>query len=66
MVPGRYGDDPRTAAEIIAQEKRGSIRRQFPSEFLNRTYDEIVQAARQGDRSARKAKKFLDQRKYDK
>ena len=69
MVSGRYGNDPRTAAEIIAQEKRGSILREFPSEFLNRTYDQIVQAARQGNRSAknaRKAKKLLDQRKYDK
>ncbi len=63
---GRYGGDPRTAEEIIAQEKQGSIYREFPSEWLGKTYDEIKRAADAGNARAKKAKKLLDRKDYDK
>jgi len=33
--------------------------REFPSQWLQRTLKEILEAARQGDRSARQASKLL-------
>jgi hypothetical protein len=63
---GRYSGDPRTAEEIIMHEKRASVRRRFPSEFLSRTYDEIAASAARGRRPAQTAKKLLDRSEYDK
>jgi hypothetical protein len=56
----------KTAGEIISEEKRGEINREFPSELRERTYDEISKAAKSGDRAARKAKKLLDDHRFDK
>jgi RHS repeat-associated protein len=63
---GRYSGDPRTADEIIAADKSGSIRAKFPSEWLGKTYNEIKKAADAGVKSAQTAKKLLDRGEYDK
>ena len=52
--------------EIIAVEKKGSIRREFPGEHLGKTLKEIEELARQGNRSAKKAKKLLRDRRFNK
>ncbi len=62
----RYTGDKRSADQIIGADKKGSIRSEFPSEWLNKTYDEIKRAAEAGDRVARTAKKLLDSKEYDK
>ena len=54
------------ATDIIAQECQGSILREFPSQWLHRTLEEILEAANQGDRSARKASKLLQSRRFKK
>ena len=63
---GRYSGDSRTAERIIADEKRGRIRRRFPSEMLSLTYDQIDAAAKAGSGTAQTAKKLLDRKDYDK
>ncbi len=62
----RYRGDERTAGEIIGQEKKGSINREFPSEMLGKTADEIHRLAREGNRAAQRAQKLLGDQKYDK
>jgi hypothetical protein len=62
----RYAGDKRSADQIIGADKKGSIRSEFPSEWLNKTYNEIKRAAEAGDRAARTAKKLLDSKEYDK
>jgi len=54
---GRYQGDPRTARQIIADEKRASITRKkdFPSELLDKTFDEIDRLAKQGSRRTRQS-----------
>jgi hypothetical protein len=56
----------KTAAEVIAEECQGSILREFPSPWLDETLDRIAQAAKQGDRSARKALKLLNDKRFKK
>jgi hypothetical protein len=56
----------KTAAEIIAEECEGSIHREFPSQWLGETLDEITRVARTGDKSARKALKLLNDRRFKK
>jgi RHS repeat-associated protein len=67
---GRYSGDPRTAGEIIGQEKQGRIKGEFPTDLLGKTYDEIVGLAKQGKGAirdkARTAKKLPDSHEYDK
>jgi hypothetical protein len=65
---GRYQGDPRTVQQIIAEEKRGSITRKkdFPSELLDKTFDEIDRLARQGNRRAQQMRKMLTDRRFDK
>ena len=58
---GRYGGDPRTAQEIISQEKKGSVNREFPGEWRDNTYDEIQKAAAAGSASAKEGKKATRQ-----
>jgi RHS repeat-associated protein len=55
-----------TAEQIISNSKKGSINREFPKEWLGKTYKEITDAAKQGDKSAQKAKKLLDDKRFDK
>jgi hypothetical protein len=54
------------AIDIIGRECRGSILREFPSQWLHRTLEDIAEAARQGDRSAQKASKLLQSRRFKK
>lgn len=56
----------RTAGEIIGQEKKGAINREFPAEWRDATEQEIEDAAKQGDKSAQKAKKLLKDKRFDK
>ncbi|MFA0733895.1 MAG: hypothetical protein OGMRLDGQ_000395 [Candidatus Fervidibacter sp.] len=62
---GRYQSDPRTARQIIADEKQGKILREFPAEWLDKTFDEIDAAARRGDQKAITARKLLTRKEYD-
>jgi RHS repeat-associated protein len=62
----RYRGDERTAGEIIGQEKKGSINREFPSDMLGKTADEINRLAREGNRAAQKAQKLLGDQRFDK
>jgi hypothetical protein len=54
------------AIDIIGQECQGRILREFPSQWLNRTLEEILEAAKQGDRSAQKASKLLQSGRFKK
>ncbi len=54
------------AIDIISQECQGRILREFPSQWLNRTLEEILEAAKQGDRSAQKASKLLQSGRFKK
>lgn len=65
---GRYHNDPRTVEEIIAQEKRASIKRKkdFPSELMDKTFDEVDKLAKQGNRRAIQMRKLLTDRRFDK
>jgi len=56
----------RTAGEIIGQEKKGAINREFPEEWREATEEEIEKAAKRGDKSAQKAKKLLKDKRFDK
>jgi hypothetical protein len=59
-------DDNRTAGEIISKDKKGSINREFPKEWRDKTLGEIERAAKQGNKSAQKAKKLLGDKDFDK
>mgnify|MGYP001047267226 CR=1 FL=1 len=59
-------NDNRTANEIISEEKKNSIRREFPSEWLDKTRKEIDVAAKKGNARARKARKLLSDKDFNK
>ena len=54
------------ARDIIQEKKKGAINREFPSEWLDSTEEEIERAAKRGDKSAQKAKKLLKDKRFDK
>jgi len=54
------------ADEAISQFKKGSIRREFPTQFLQSTLEEIERKAATGDHWANTALKLLFRGKYDK
>jgi RHS repeat-associated protein len=56
----------RTAGEVIQDKKKGAINREFPSEWLDSTEEEIEKAAKAGNKSAQKAKKLLRDKRFDK
>jgi len=56
----------RTAEDIISKDKKGSINREFPDQWRNKTLGEIEKAAKQGDKSAQKAKKLLEDKDFNK
>ncbi len=58
--------DSRTAQEIISQEKKGTINKEFPGQWLDKTVKEINAAEKTGDASARKAHKLLTDKTYRK
>ncbi|WP_289140087.1 hypothetical protein [uncultured Brevibacillus sp.] len=55
-----------TASNYIAKNRKGSILREFPSEYLDKTLDEIEADAKKGNATARKAKKLLNDRRFSK
>jgi len=56
----------KTAQEIISSEKKGSINREFPASMKNKTLKEIEKLAREGNRDAQKAKKLLNDKRFNK
>lgn len=54
------------AEQIIAKECRGSINREFPNELRENTLKEIMDAAKGGDSTARKALKLLNDLRFKK
>jgi len=56
----------KTANQIISEFKKGEIRREFPSEYLEKTFEEIDRDAKSGIKNARKAKKLLEQARFNK
>jgi len=48
-----------TANEIMQKYKKGTIRREFPAEYLEVKYEDIEKDAKAGKASAKKAKKLL-------
>jgi hypothetical protein len=54
------------AIDILTQECQGRTLREFPSQWLPKTLEEILEAAKQGDRSARKAAKLLNSSRFKK
>ena len=55
-----------TAGEIISRDKKGAINREFPAQWRDSTLAEIERAAKRGDKSAQKAKKLLEDKRFDK
>lgn len=55
-----------TADEIIFKFRKARIRREFPSEFLYKTIEEIINAASRGNANARKALKLLRDGRFKK
>ena len=45
--------------EFIAKDRKGSIKGEFPGEFLNVRLREVLEKAKEGERAAKKAKKLL-------
>jgi RHS repeat-associated protein len=54
------------AEQIIAKECRGSINREFPTQLRDNTLKEIMDAAKGGDSTARKALKLLNDSRFKK
>jgi|GEM_PF-1941260 len=54
------------ARDIITKEKKGAINQEFPKEWQDSTLNEIEKAAKQGNKSAQKAKKLLNDKRFDK
>ncbi len=54
------------AEQIISLFKQATIRRQFPAQFLRKTFEEIQVAARANEPGARKALKLLLAGRFDK
>ncbi|CAF2844878.1 unnamed protein product [Rotaria sp. Silwood2] len=55
----------KTAEQVIGEKKKGSIRQEFPGEWLGETLESIEKAAKTGDQSARKAKTLLNDKRFD-
>jgi len=54
------------ACDVIAAECKGSVLREFPSQYLNTTLDTIQSDARDGVKEARKALKLLNDNRFKK
>ena len=52
------------AGEYIDEQVSGSVRREFPGEYLDKTIKEILEDAGNGKKNARKAKKLLTQKRF--
>ncbi len=58
--------EKKKAADVIAEECQGKVLRQFPAEWLQKTLEEIHKAADKGDKSAKTAKKLLNDHRFKK
>jgi len=47
------------ADDYIAKNCKGSVNREFPGQYRDKTLEQIFKAARAGDKAARTAKKLL-------
>ncbi|WP_144486857.1 hypothetical protein [Bacillus pumilus] len=55
-----------TADQFISKNRKGSIRKEFPSEYLNKTIEQINKDAKKGKKNAKKAKKLLTDNRFKK
>lgn len=55
-----------TAQQIISKYKRGSINREFPSEYELEKWEETERDAKKGIDAAQKAHKLLTDSRFDK
>jgi RHS repeat-associated protein len=55
-----------SADDLISQECKGSIRKEFPSEYLTKTLEQILKDAKKGVDGAKKAKKLLTDKRFKK
>jgi hypothetical protein len=54
------------AGDWIAKKCKGSINSEFPSEFRNKTLEQILKASREGEEWAKKAWKLLNDNRFKK
>ncbi|CAF4792288.1 unnamed protein product [Rotaria sp. Silwood2] len=59
-------DSNKTAQQIIGEKKKGTIYREFPGEYVDKRLVDIERDARQGIDNAKKAKKLLTDKRFDK
>lgn len=59
-------EDNMTANDIISNRRKGSIRKEFPGEYLDKTLKDIERDAKAGKARARKAKKLLGDGRFKK
>lgn len=59
-------EDNLTAQEFIGKHCKGSILREFPSEYLGKTIKEIEKEAKKGNAHVRKALKLLRDQRFRK
>lgn len=55
-----------TAKEAIGKYKKGAINREFPTNMYDKTLKEIDKLAKKGNKDAKKAKKLLTDKRFDK
>ena len=55
-----------TADQYISKNRKGTIRREFPTEYLDKTLNEIEKDAKAGNAAAKKAKKLLTDGRFKK
>jgi RHS repeat-associated protein len=56
----------KTVQQVIKEECQGKINREMPSQFLDKTVDQLKQLKNQGDVAARKAWKLLNDSRFKK
>lgn len=55
-----------TAEQMIARELKGSVLREFPGQLRNKTFAEILEGARAGDKACQTARKLLTDGRFKK
>src|SRR5947209_2391628 len=58
--------EKKKAKAIISEDCEAGVLREFPSQWLDKTLEEITEAAKEGDKSAKKAKKLLTDKRFKK
>ncbi len=62
----KAADAERTAADIISKDLKGSVNKEFPGQWRDKTLRDITEAASNGDKSAQTAKKLLTDNRFKK